>query len=123
MKHLLACTTVFAALGGAALAAPPATVDTASGPALAGDTGMTLYTFDKDTSGVSNCTDKCAANWPPLLVEEDEAVAAPYSIVERSDGSYQLAKDGMPLYYWVKDGKPGDSTGDGVGDVWHVARP
>ncbi|TGT48046.1 hypothetical protein EN813_051345, partial [Mesorhizobium sp. M00.F.Ca.ET.170.01.1.1] len=28
--------------------------------------GMTLYTFDKDEKGKSNCYDKCAANWPPL---------------------------------------------------------
>lgn len=29
----------------------------------------------------------------------------------------------MPLYYWVKDKKPGDVTGDGVNGVWHVAKP
>ena len=27
--------------------------------------GMTLYIYDKDTTGVSNCYDKCAVNWPP----------------------------------------------------------
>ena len=32
------------------------------------------------------------------------------------------AYDGMPLYYWVKDKKPGDVTGDGVGSVWHVVK-
>src|SRR5262249_11544235 len=31
--------------------------------------GMTLYTFDKDEKGKSNCYDKCAANWPPLKAE------------------------------------------------------
>jgi predicted lipoprotein with Yx(FWY)xxD motif len=29
----------------------------------------------------------------------------------------------MPLYLWVKDEKPGDTTGDGVNSVWHVAKP
>ncbi|MGN6305865.1 MAG: hypothetical protein ACTHNH_13670, partial [Mesorhizobium sp.] len=27
--------------------------------------GMTLYTYDKDEAGKSNCYDKCATNWPP----------------------------------------------------------
>ena len=38
-------------------------------------------------------------------------------------GSMQWAKDGMPLYYWVKDMKSGDVTGDGVKGVWDAARP
>lgn len=46
-----------------------------------------------------------------------------YSIVERKDGSKQWAKDGMPLYFWVKDKKMGDITGDGVKGEWDVARP
>jgi predicted lipoprotein with Yx(FWY)xxD motif len=27
------------------------------------------------------------------------------------------------LYFWSKDAKPGDTTGDGVRAVWHVVRP
>jgi predicted lipoprotein with Yx(FWY)xxD motif len=27
------------------------------------------------------------------------------------------------VYYWVKDQKPGDKTGDGVNNVWHTAKP
>src|SRR6185437_12433588 len=30
--------------------------------------GMTLYTYDKDTQGQSNCTGQCAVNWPPFTV-------------------------------------------------------
>ncbi len=29
----------------------------------------------------------------------------------------------MPLYYWVKDTKSGDITGDGVGGSWNLAKP
>jgi predicted lipoprotein with Yx(FWY)xxD motif len=123
MKQLVACAVALAALSGAAVAAPPGTMDTANGPVLTGDNGMTLYTFKKDTPGVSACYDKCAANWPPALAAEGEKAAAPYSIIERKDDTYQWAKDGMPLYYWVKDTKPGDTTGDGVAGVWSVARP
>jgi len=46
-----------------------------------------------------------------------------YSLVTRKDGAKQWAKDGMPLYYWIKDTKEGDITGEGVNDVWYVAKP
>jgi predicted lipoprotein with Yx(FWY)xxD motif len=29
----------------------------------------------------------------------------------------------MPLYFWVKDKKMGDISGDGFKDVWDVAKP
>ncbi len=39
------------------------------------------------------------------------------------DGSKIVTYNKMPLYYWVKDTKPGDTTGQGVGDVWYVVSP
>jgi predicted lipoprotein with Yx(FWY)xxD motif len=83
--------------------------------------GMTLYTFDKDTAGVSNCYDKCAVNWPPAMAAADAAADGDFTIVKRTDGTQMWAYKGLPLYLWVKDTKPGDTTGDGVGDVWHTA--
>ena len=83
--------------------------------------GMTLYTYDKDTAGVSNCYDKCAVNWPPLMVSADAKAEGDFTIVDRTDGTKMWAYKGMPLYLWVKDTKPGDTTGDGVGEVWHTA--
>ena len=83
--------------------------------------GMTLYTYDKDTAGVSNCYDKCATNWPPLMVSTDAKAEGDFTIVDRTDGTKMWAYKGMPLYLWVKDTKPGDTTGDGVGEVWHTA--
>jgi len=83
--------------------------------------GMTLYTFDKDTAGVSNCYDQCASNWPPLFAEDGAAPAGEFTLVERTDGTKMWAYKGMPLYLWVKDTKPGDTTGDKVGGVWHTA--
>ena len=41
--------------------------ETSAGEILTDAKGMTLYTFDKDTAGTSNCYDKCAVNWPPLI--------------------------------------------------------
>jgi predicted lipoprotein with Yx(FWY)xxD motif len=46
-----------------------------------------------------------------------------WSLVTRNDGSKQWAYRGKPLYYWIKDTKPGDKTGDNVNKVWHVVRP
>jgi predicted lipoprotein with Yx(FWY)xxD motif len=43
-------------------------------------------------------------------------------VIVRDDGSRQWAYKGKPLYLWVKDHKPGDTTGDGFRGVWHVAR-
>jgi predicted lipoprotein with Yx(FWY)xxD motif len=92
---------------------------------LTGGNGMTLYTFDKDAagSGKSVCNGPCATNWPPLLATGGESAGGDYSIVTRDDGAKQWAFKGKPLYYWAKDQKPGDATGDGFNNVWHVARP
>ena len=84
--------------------------------------GMTLYTWDNDQKGVSNCYDKCATAWPPLLVPANTAVSGDFTLVDRKDTDQKIvAYKGMPLYTWFKDQKPGDTTGDGVGKTWHTA--
>ncbi len=87
--------------------------------------GMSLYVFDRDVanSGKSVCNGPCADNWPPLLVREGDKASGDYSIIKRDDGKAQWAYKGKPLYLWVKDQKPGDKTGDGVNNVWHLAKP
>lgn len=84
---------------------------------------MTLYTFDKDSKGVSNCYDDCAAKWPPVFGDSDMKLPHGYSLISRNDDTMQVAYKGQPLYTWFKDENPGDMTGDGVKGVWHVARP
>ncbi len=88
---------------------------------LVGANDMTLYTFDKDAVGVSNCYDKCAENWPPLIADAGAKPEGDFTLVDRTDGSKMWAYKGWPLYFWVKDEKPGDTTGDMVGEVWHTA--
>ena len=113
---------VLALAGCAAMAAAPTKVDNG---ALVGPNGMTLYTFDKDATGAgkSVCNGPCATNWPPLRAEADARASGDYSVVTRDDGSRQWAYKGKPLYFWVKDAKPGDRTGDGVNNAWRLARP
>ena len=88
---------------------------------LTDEGGMTLYIFDKDTAGVSNCYDGCAAKWPPLFADDAAAAEGDFTIIDRTDGTKMWAYKDMPLYYWVDDTEPGDITGDGVGGVWHLA--
>jgi predicted lipoprotein with Yx(FWY)xxD motif len=101
----------------------------ASAPAKAADgvltnsAGMTLYTFDRDSAGKSACNGQCAANWPPLMAQGGATDSGNYSVVTRDDGSKQWAYKGKPLYTWAKDQKPGDKSGDGVNNVWHIAKP
>jgi predicted lipoprotein with Yx(FWY)xxD motif len=47
------------------------------------------------------------------------AAGGDWTHIRRDDGTMQLAYKGKPLYYWVRDAKPGDRTGDGVNNVWH----
>jgi predicted lipoprotein with Yx(FWY)xxD motif len=44
-------------------------------------------------------------------------------IITRDDVGKPRAYKGMPLYLWAKDQKPGDKTGDGFNNLWHVAKP
>jgi len=94
---------------------------TDKGNVLTDAKGMTLYTFDKDEAGKSNCYDTCATNWPPVKADTGAQPDGDFTVVERTDGTAQWAYKGKPLYLWVKDTKPGDMTGDGVNDVWHTA--
>lgn len=110
---LVACATPYAA---------PVAVQSG---VLTNPEGMTLYVFDKDAagSGKSACNDACAMNWPPLAAAAGDEAGGDYSIITRDDGSRQWAYKGRPLYRWSKDRKPGDTSGDGVKNLWHAAKP
>jgi len=123
-RSALLAGILVAATGVAAQTATPAKVaDTSKGKALVDAKGMVLYTFDRDAAGKSNCNGQCAQNWPPLMAAASASASGDWSIVTRDDGSKQWAYKGKPLYLWVKDTKPGDVTGDGVNNVWHIATP
>ncbi len=118
----IAAALSLVAFAATAWATPP--VKAADG-VLAGANGMTLYTFDKDAagSGKSMCNGPCATNWPPLAANASDAASGDYSIITRDDGAKQWALKGKPLYFWAKDQKLGDKTGEGFNGVWQVAKP
>ncbi|WP_085902939.1 hypothetical protein [Kiloniella majae] len=99
------------------------TSETSLGKILVNTSGMTLYSFDKDSGGKSACNGGCAKAWPPLLASSSASEKGNYTKITRDDGAQQWAYKGMPLYGWVKDKKPGDVTGDKFKGVWHVVKP
>jgi len=111
-------------LAGCAAMMGGAPVKTSDG-VMVGENGMTLYTFDRDTagSGKSVCNGPCATSWPPLMAAEGARASGDWSIVTRDDGKKQWALKGKPLYFWMRDQKPGDRTGDNFNNAWRLARP
>jgi predicted lipoprotein with Yx(FWY)xxD motif len=135
MKTLRSITTTV--LAGVAVAlifstlAVAATVEIKSkegiGSYLADAKGMTLYLFTKDAPGKSACVGPCVEKWPLFTADNvivpDGVKAADFAVITREDGKKQTTYKGLPLYYFVKDVKPGDTMGQGVNGVWYVVAP
>jgi len=111
----------------AAFAEP--TINLASNPNLGqflvDGKGMTLYIFTKDTPDQSNCDASCLANWPPLLTQGNPTLGtrvddSKIGSAILADGTRIVTYNHMPLYYFIKDTKAGDTLGQGVGSVWFV---
>jgi len=120
IKTLIA-GAAFSLIAGLAAAAP-AGLSMSDAGILVDAKGMTLYTFDNDAAGVSNCYGGCAGSWPPFIAKAGAGADGDFTLVERKDGSAQWAYKGMPLYFWAGDAKPGETSGDGIGGVWHVVK-
>jgi len=145
MKHWIKPITALA--GAALVAATSATLALASGAKTGGaavhvaksqlgrilvdSRGITLYDFVPDRGTTSVCYGACAALWPPLLTH-GKPVAAPgvraslLGTTKRKDGKLQVTYGGHPLYHFVTDRKPGQTTGQGVdqfGGPWWVISP
>jgi predicted lipoprotein with Yx(FWY)xxD motif len=86
--------------------------------------GMTLYTFDRDTSGHSStCDGQCAERWKPLAAAKEAEAKGDFTVIIRSDGSKMWAYRYRPLYTSQSDHEPGDINGFDGANLWHVARP
>ena len=127
--------------GSAATAATPKTTSGASatvgvansslGSILVDSTGHTLYLFKADSSTSSACTGACASAWPPLLANGTPTAgtgltASKLGTITRSGGNRQVTDNGHPLYLFIKDTKPGQTTGQGVtafGAAWFALTP
>jgi predicted lipoprotein with Yx(FWY)xxD motif len=93
--------------------------------------GIALYDFPPDRGKMSVCYGACAALWPPLLTHGKPVAghgvrASLLGTTKRKDGRLQVTYGGHPLYSFVTDRKPGQTTGQGVdqfGGPWWVISP
>ena len=112
-------TTTTAAVAGGSVAVAASSL----GDILVDGDGNSLYLFVPDAQGASTCYDGCAEAWPPLVGEVTaggDVDAGLLGAVARDDGSEQVTYNGWPLYYFAADASPGDTSGQGVNDVWYV---
>ncbi|RPJ40012.1 MAG: hypothetical protein EHM21_15195, partial [Chloroflexi bacterium] len=98
------------------------------GMILVDSKGMTLYMFTKDEPDKVNCAGECLEAWPPFTAsgEPKAGEGVDQSLLGTAtlgDGSKIVTYNQMPLYYWVGDTKPGDTTGQDVNKVWYVVGP
>ena len=70
--------------------------------------GHTLFEFDQDRPGVSNCSGACAQEFRPLMVSSTATAFGDWSIVRGADGVRQWAYQTHPLYVWTKERHPGE---------------
>jgi predicted lipoprotein with Yx(FWY)xxD motif len=116
MKWLISATSILVVTAAGAQGA---------GKILTNDFKMTLYVFDKDANGKSNCNGECAANWPPYaekVAMYNPANGGPWTVITRDDGKKMWAYEGKPVYTFKNDKAPGDTKGDGVNGVWHIVK-
>jgi predicted lipoprotein with Yx(FWY)xxD motif len=102
--------------------------DSSLGKIIVDAQGRTLYLFEADKGGKSNCDGSCATVWPPLLSKgapqaDMGASGNLLGTTTRGDGTTQVTYGGHPLYYFAGDKAPGDVTGqdiDQFGAKWYV---
>lgn len=93
--------------------------------------GLTVYLFEKDKRGRSACYGQCAQYWPPVLshgsaVAQRGAMQALLGLTRRTDGTEQVTYAGHPVYRYIGDVKPGQTTGQGsvlFGAGWDALAP
>jgi predicted lipoprotein with Yx(FWY)xxD motif len=104
---------------------------TSLGPTLVDANGRTLYLFEADRPNVSTLSAAGQAIWPPFTATTtpralNGAVAGRVGMVAQAGGGAQVTYDGHPLYYYIGDHGPGQTTGQGLnqfGALWYVLGP
>jgi len=101
------------------------------GQTLVDGQGRTLYLFEADKAGKSECNGGCTSAWPPYVVKGipqagTGVTGALLGTTIRGDGGTQVTYNDHPLYYYAGDNRPGDATGQGLnqfGARWYVLAP
>jgi len=129
---LIACAALVVGVVGASAMSPAAlkVEKTKIGKVVANSKGLTLYMFRKDGKA-SACYGACATTWPPLLTTGKPTAgpgltASLIGTTKRKDGKLQVTYKGHPLYAYITDKKPGQTTGEGsklFGAGWYALTP
>ena len=107
-----------------ATTSPAKVVMSKQGAKLVDLKGMTLYIYERDTTGkTSNCDGKCAEIWTPLSAPGDAKAVGDFTVITRNDGSKMWAYRYRPLYTSPADKAPGDANGNATTLQWRIARP
>jgi predicted lipoprotein with Yx(FWY)xxD motif len=93
--------------------------------------GRTLYLFEADKPNVSKLSRAGLSIWPPLAATakpraKSGALPAKIGTITGVDGKPQVTYDRHPLYYYVGDTKPGQTSGEALnqfGAEWYVLAP
>jgi predicted lipoprotein with Yx(FWY)xxD motif len=103
---------------------PAKVILTKQGPTLVDLNGMTLYYYERDTTGkTSNCNGKCVESWVPLPATADAKAIGDFTVMNRNDGSKMWAYRYRPLYTSPADKAPGEANGNATTLQWRIARP
>ncbi|WP_027569776.1 hypothetical protein [Bradyrhizobium sp. URHA0013] len=103
---------------------PAKVILTKQGPTLVDLNGMTLYYYERDTTGkTSNCNGKCVESWIPLSATADAKAIGDFTVINRNDGSKMWAYRYRPLYTSPADKAPGEANGNATTLQWRIARP
>ena len=103
------------------------------GEVVENEDGAVLYRFDgdKNNPAKATCDGDCAKVWKPALTNDGKPTLKGVETklvgtVTRTDGTKQLTVKGWPLYTYVGDHAPGDTSGEGIrnfGGVWYALSP
>ena len=93
--------------------------------------GRTLYLFAADKPNVSKLSAAGLSIWPPFGATgkpqaKSGALAAKIGTITGANGKAQVTYDSHPLYYYVGDTKPGQTSGQALnqfGAEWYVLAP
>jgi predicted lipoprotein with Yx(FWY)xxD motif len=127
----LASLAAVALAAGSALTLNSASNSTLGKSVLVNPQGRTLYRLSPETSKHLLCKSKeCLGNWPPLTVKSastklraGSGVKGKLAILRRSNGSFQVTLNGMPLYRFAGDTGKDQDNGEGIesfGGTWHA---
>ena len=130
---------IAATSGGAAKTGRPAVTGAASisvtktslGNTLVDANGRVLYLFEADKRDQSTLSAAGQVIWPPLTAAIKPAAGggvreSEITLIKGAGGGSQVAYNGHPLYYYVGDHGPGQTTGQGLnqfGALWYVLSP